>query len=96
MPYDLGKVKGEIRFISHRVQGSLHYGAVVVPAGRYARTTHRGPYDTLPNTWRQLMGEWLPRSTHRAGDGPSYEVYRNNPMNTKPADLITDLYVPLK
>jgi acetyl esterase/lipase len=33
MPYDLGKVKGEIRFISHRIHGSLHYGAVVVPAG---------------------------------------------------------------
>jgi pimeloyl-ACP methyl ester carboxylesterase len=32
-PYDLGRMKGEIRFISHRIQGSLHYGAVIVPAG---------------------------------------------------------------
>jgi AraC family transcriptional regulator len=69
---------------------------LVIPAGRYARTTHLGPYETLPDTWARLMGEWLPRSTHRIGDGPSYEVYRNNPMDTKPADLITDIYVPLQ
>jgi pimeloyl-ACP methyl ester carboxylesterase len=37
-PYDLGHVKGEIRFISHRIQGSLHYGAVIVPAGAQARS----------------------------------------------------------
>lgn len=69
---------------------------VVIPAGRYARTTHVGPYDALPGVWKQLMGEWLPDSGHRDGDGPSYELYRNNPMNTKPQDLVTEIYVPLK
>jgi AraC family transcriptional regulator len=42
------------------------------------------------------MGEWLPRSEHRIGDGVSYEVYRNNPMNAKPEDLITEIYIPLR
>ena len=69
---------------------------IVVPGGRYARTTHLGPYETLPDTWARLMGEWLPRSEHRVGDGVSYELYRNNPMNVKPHELITEIYVPLR
>ena len=68
---------------------------LVIPAGRYARTTHIGPYEKLPDTWGRLMGEWLPRSGQRLGAGASYELYRNNPMDTKPEDLITELYVSL-
>jgi AraC family transcriptional regulator len=66
-----------------------------IPGGRYARTTYKGPYEALPEVWSQLMGEWLPKSGHRFGDGSSYELYRNDPTNTKPADLLTDLYIPL-
>ena len=68
---------------------------LTIPAGRYARATHVGPYDNLGDSWARLMGEWLPRSGQRVGDGVSYEVYRNNPMNAKPNELITDMYVPL-
>jgi AraC family transcriptional regulator len=69
---------------------------LTVPAGRYARVTHVGPYEKLPEAWERLMGEWLPQSGHRSGDGVAYEVYRNNPMNAKPADLITEIYVPVQ
>lgn len=66
-----------------------------LPAGRYAHTTHVGPYATLGDAWSRLMGEWLPRSGHRVTDSPSYEVYRNTPADTRPEDLQTDLYIPL-
>lgn len=66
-----------------------------LPAGRYARTTHIGPYTTLGDAWARMMGEWLPDSGHRIGNGPTYEVYRNNPSNTRPEELRTDLYVPI-
>lgn len=66
-----------------------------LPAGRYARTTHLGPYTTLGDTWARLLGEWLPGSGHRVGDSPSYEVYRNTPADTRPEELRTDLYIPL-
>jgi AraC family transcriptional regulator len=66
-----------------------------LPAGRYARTTHIGPYTTLGDTWSCFMGEWLPKSGMRVGSGASYEVYRNTPMDTKPEELRTDLYLPL-
>ena len=66
-----------------------------LPAGRYARTTHMGSHATLGDTWARMMGEWLPGSGNRVGNGPSYEVYRNNPSNTRPEELRTDLYVPI-
>ncbi|HJT97906.1 MAG TPA: GyrI-like domain-containing protein, partial [Rhodanobacteraceae bacterium] len=61
-----------------------------------AKTIHRGPYATLGDTWSQLMGAWIPQHDERIGDGVSFEVYRNTPMDAKPEDLVTELYVPLK
>jgi AraC family transcriptional regulator len=66
-----------------------------LPAGRYARATHVGPYDQLPGAWRRLLGEWLPASGHHLGAAPSYELYRNDPSTVKPEELITELYVSL-
>lgn len=66
-----------------------------VPAGRYARARHEGSYSTLGDAWARLMGEWLPRSGERAANGPCFELYRNDPSDTPPEDLLTDLYVPL-
>lgn len=66
-----------------------------LPEGRYAKTTHVGPYTTLADTWSRFMGEWLAKSGHRVGEGSPYEVYRNNPTNAAPEDLRTDLYLPI-
>jgi AraC family transcriptional regulator len=67
-----------------------------IPGGRYAKTTHVGPYESLGDVWVRLMGEWLPASGERMRNSPSYEIYRNTPEDTKPSDLRTDLYVPLE
>ena len=69
---------------------------LVLPAGRYAHTTHLGPYEGLPDAWGALKNEWLRKSVEKLGGGMSYEVYRNTPMDAKPQDLVTDLYLPLK
>ncbi|MEP6655183.1 MAG: GyrI-like domain-containing protein, partial [Myxococcales bacterium] len=68
---------------------------VTLPAGRYAKASHRGAYSGLGDAWARLMGEWLPRSGFRVGGGPSYEVYVSDPRTTATEDLVTDLYVPL-
>lgn len=66
-----------------------------IPGGRYAYTTHVGPYEELPDVWAQLMGSWLPESGHRVGSGASFEIYRNTPADTPKEELRTELYVPL-
>jgi AraC family transcriptional regulator len=66
-----------------------------LPAGRYAKGSHRGAYSGLGDAWARFMGEWLPRSGFRVGAGPSYEVYVTDPRTTATEDLVTDLHVPL-
>lgn len=67
---------------------------VRLPEGRYARTTHVGPYDTLGDTWSRLMGGWLPESGERVGSGVTYEAYRKMDQ-AHPEEQETDLYVSI-
>lgn len=66
-----------------------------IAAGPYAHTTHVGPYSGLGDSWSRLMGEWLPASGERVGEGEAFEVYAGSQMNTPPAELRTELYLPL-
>jgi AraC family transcriptional regulator len=66
-----------------------------LPAGRYACTTHLGPYELLGDVWARFMGEWLPSSGHQLGPGLSYELYRNTPATVPKSELITELYLPI-
>lgn len=66
-----------------------------LPAGRYAKAVHTGPYEQLPDLWMRFLGEWLPASGQRLGDGPSFELYRNTPMQVPKEQLVTELYAPL-
>ena len=66
-----------------------------LPAGRYAVARHVGPYETLGETWRHFLGEWLPASGERLANGPSYEKYLNNPTDTPKEKLETEIYIPV-
>lgn len=66
-----------------------------IPMGTYACAVHVGPYELLGDAWSRLMGEWLPASGRRVGDGPSYERYLNDPRSTPREELQTELCVPL-
>lgn len=66
-----------------------------IAAGRYAKTTHVGPYEGLGDAWARLMGQWLPKSGERLGEGVSHEIYVNNPMEVPKEQLVTELYLPL-
>lgn len=67
-----------------------------VPAGRYARRLHVGPYEGLGEAWHQFIDTWLPASAHRMGKGPCIERYLNSPLNTPPEQLRTELYIPVE
>ena len=36
-----------------------------IPAGRYAKAIHKGPYERLGDSWAQLMGVWIPQHDER-------------------------------
>ena len=66
-----------------------------LPAGRYACTLHLGSYEQLGDTWSRFMGQWLPRSGERVGEGTSFEIYVNNPSEVPREQLRTELHIPL-
>lgn len=68
---------------------------ILIAPGRYAMAVHRGSYEGLGDAWARLMGQWLPQSDERVGDGVSLEIYRTTPDQVAEADLVTELYVPL-
>ncbi|MBY0495831.1 MAG: GyrI-like domain-containing protein [Cyanobacteria bacterium] len=61
------------------------------PAGKYARTVHKGGYEGLPGAWNELKKEWLPANGYRGS--ASYEIYVNNPTTTEQSELLTEIYL---
>jgi AraC family transcriptional regulator len=67
-----------------------------IRGGRYAVTMHVGPYAELhfPYTW--LYGTWLPTSGEEAAHAPSIEEYLNDARVVPPAELRTEIWLPLR
>ncbi len=70
-------------------------GVQTVPGGRYAVFLHQGPYENFQSTYDAIFGEWLPRSGERLRDASCFELYLNSPDSAAPADLRTEIWVPL-
>ena len=66
-----------------------------VPAGRYAVLLYKGPYAQIGKGYEALFG-WLPTSGEEPGHAPCVEVNLNDPRKTAPAELLTELCLPLK
>lgn len=65
-------------------------------SGKHAILRHVGPYSDLAGSYQWLYGAWLPQSGEEAADRPCFEIYRNDPANTAPAELLTDIHMPLQ
>lgn len=69
---------------------------LTLPAGPCAVLRHLGPYAELERSYQWLYREWLPASGREPADQPCWEVYVNDPRTTPPAELVTEIYLPLK
>lgn len=58
-------------------------------AGRLANTDMKDAYH-----W--LYGVWLPASGYEISERPGFETYLNSPVDTKPEDLRSDIYLPVE
>ncbi len=66
-----------------------------VAGGPYAVLRYKGPYADMKGAYQWLYGEWLVKSGREAANVPVFEEYLNNPRDTAPADLLTDICLPL-
>ena len=64
--------------------------------GSYAMFLHKGPYEKLKSVYDEI-GEWITQSELEPRDKPMFEKYLNkDPGRTKPENLKTEIYVPIK
>lgn len=69
--------------------------AVSIVGGDYAVLNFKGPYSDMKAAYHWFFGDWLVKSDKQAADKPVFEEYLNNPRETAPLDLLTDIYMPL-
>ncbi|AIO42203.1 gyrI-like small molecule binding domain protein [Burkholderia cenocepacia] len=69
---------------------------IAIAAGEYAVLLHTGPYADLKAAYHWLYGDWLRHSGREAADAPPFELYLNTPMDAAPADLRTEIHLPLR
>jgi AraC family transcriptional regulator len=66
-----------------------------IAGGDHAILRHKGPYADMRSAYLWLFGTWLPQSGREPADAPVFEEYLNNPRDTPPTELLTDLFLPL-
>lgn len=68
-----------------------------IEGGRHAVFIHKGPHSNLAASYAHIFNQWLPDSGCELRDSPCFERYLNrDPRRTKPENLRTEIYVPLK
>jgi len=67
-------------------------------AGKYFKTTLRGSYENSKEAWETAMREVNNLDGYRMMEnGEPFEEYVNNPHSTpNPADLLTEIYIPVE
>lgn len=67
-----------------------------IEAGTYAVLRYQGPYSDMQPVYQWFFGTWLPNSGYEAANAPPFEDYLNNPRDTPPTELLTDIYMRLR
>lgn len=71
-------------------------GVKQLAGGKYAIFRYQGPYEHLKSVYDTIYARLLPERGNKPANAPGYEKYLNNPANTAPKDLITEIYVPVE
>lgn len=86
----------ESRFFAGFVEGlSEHQSKLDVfqwQAGLWACFTHLGPHDTLWQTISQVYAQWVLPNNIKLKDQQIVQLYLNNPLETEPDLIKTELY----
>ncbi|MDU1906155.1 MAG: GyrI-like domain-containing protein [Dysgonomonas sp.] len=78
------------------VKPSGIFGKIPLEGGLYAIFRHKGEYVLLPDVYRSIYLNWLPKSGYRQSQPLTFEVYINTPREVPPTDLLTDIYIPIE
>lgn len=71
-------------------------GAKVIPTGRCAVFLYKGSYADLPAVYDTIYAKLIPEMGCTLREEPSYERYLNDPCNTAPEELLTEISIPVE
>lgn len=71
-------------------------GYKLLPAGRYAVFLYKGSYEHLQAVYDTIYGKYIPEMECTLRDEASAERYLNNPADTAPEELLTEIYIPVE
>ncbi len=69
---------------------------IILKAGRFAVLHFKGPYAGLPKAYEYLYSDWLAGSGEEPRDAPGFEIYLNDPTDTAPDELLTEICIPIE
>lgn len=92
---NMKKLDLEIGFpVSKKIVGKGDIKASEIPAGNTARCLYVGPYNKISPAYNALS-KWIKDHGYKI-KGVSYEIYLNDPNQTPPEELMTEIVFPLK
>jgi AraC family transcriptional regulator len=91
------KLRTDICLVVHKpahAEGEI--GVRTMSGGKYAVFLYQGTYENLGSVYDTIYGHWLPDSGILLRNAACFEKYLNNPENTAPEKLKTEIYVPVE
>lgn len=80
--------------VTGQVAGGEGIEPTMLAGGLFASTMHRGPYDTIRESYDRLVS-WMENSDYSPA-GPDREVYLTDPCQTSdPSELLTEILWPV-
>ncbi len=68
----------------------------VLESRKCISTIHKGSYDIMINTYKKIYTDKINERYGVDLLAPCFEIYKNNPHNTPPNELLTEIFVPLR
>ncbi len=91
---DMQNMDVEIGFPAARLPGKDNIRAGELPAGKAVSLLHVGSYETVKAAY-EAAGQWMKANGYES-TGVVYEFYLNDPAQTPPERLETQLVFPVK
>jgi effector-binding domain-containing protein len=80
--------------VQGEIDGQDNIKACSIPGGPAATAVHTGPYDTIGTTYDKITA--FVKEKNLETQPYCYEFYLNDPRETKPEELKTEIFFPLK
>jgi effector-binding domain-containing protein len=92
---DMSDLDVEIGFpVSREMPGQGDIQPGEIPGGQFAACLYTGPYEQIEEPY-EALAQWIEENGHEP-TGISYEMYLNDPQETPPEELQTQILFPLK